>query len=118
MVFWIANDRDAAANLSNDVTLGNRFGRVVGAFRMHVRSDRPYEFLDRWFIKDRYEIDTSKSGDQFSPFDFGNEWTPLAFQSACLSVGVDPDNEYVAESFRTLKISYVAYVQEIEASVG
>ena len=117
MVFWIADDRDATADLSNNIALGNGLRRVVRALCMYIGTDRPDQFLDRRLVKDRYQIHGAKRGDQLGSLPPRHKGTAFSLKSACLSIGVDPDDEHIAKLFGSREIPDVTDVQEVKTPV-
>lgn len=117
MVLWIADDRNATANLSNNVAFGNGLSRIIGAFSVYIGAYGPNQLLDRRLVEYCDEIDCAKGGDQFRALVFGNERTALTLESSGLGIGVDPNDEKIAERFRSLEISNMTYMQEIKTPI-
>jgi hypothetical protein len=49
---------------------------------------------------------------------FRHERTPRPFELSAGRIGVEADDEQVAESPGTLKVTHVAEMQEVEAAIG
>jgi len=118
MIFWVADDRHLSAIGSYHVTLGHRACRVVRAFRMNVGFQSEQEFLDGRFVEDRYKRNGFECCHNFSAFSCRHDWPAVAFLKRNLFVGVNADDEYVAELSCACEVTNVSNMKHVETSVG
>src|SRR5687767_6482927 len=84
---------------------------------MKAGLDREQQFFDRGLFEDRNEIHAAQPRNYCQSFRLRGGRPALAFLRAGLSVAVDRDDEDVAEIRRSLKISQMADVENVEAPV-
>src|SRR6185369_2726281 len=110
MIFRISDDGDLPAVGSYHVTFRYAFSRVIGAFGVNVWLESEEELFDGRLVEDRdvrYRLECSYN---FCPFLRGEHWPARAFLNGDLFVGIDADDEYVAELARACEIAYVSDV--------
>ena len=118
MVFGIADDRHGNPQAFRQRPFGNRLGRVVGPFAMHVGAKFAQHGLHIEFIEDDNVIDRLERGDQFRPRFSGEQRPSRALEGRDRAVAVDSHHEDVPLLLRGLKIAHVAGVQNIKTPVG
>src|SRR6185369_1784807 len=107
MIFWIADDCDLAAVRSYHVAFRYRFRRVVGAFSMNIWLESKQELLDCWFIENFDVGDRLERSDNFSAFRCGQDWAARALLNSDLFVGVNANDQFVAQLSCAREISNV-----------
>jgi hypothetical protein len=118
MIFRIADDCDLTAVGSYHVTLGDAFGRVVGAFRVDVWLEGEEELFDCRLVENRDVGYRLEGGHDLRAFGRGQDWPTGTFLNRDLLVRVDTDDQYVAEFSSAREITDVADVKYVEAAVS
>src|SRR5690349_23617626 len=117
MIFWIADDCDVAAVRSYHVAFRYCFGSVVGAFGMNVWFECEQELFDCRLVEDRDVSDGLERSDNFSAFCCRQDWPARPFLNRDLFVGIDANDQYVAQLSCASEISNVADVKHVEAAI-
>src|SRR6185369_7123752 len=117
MIFWIADDCDLAAVRSYHVAFRDRFRRVVGAFSMNIWLECEQELFDGRLVKNRDVGDRLERSDNFSAFRCGQDRPACSFLNSDLFVGVNANDQYVAQLSCAREISNVADVKHVEAAI-
>lgn len=118
MIFRIADYCHRTTITSYNVTLGHGLGRIVGTFRVYIRSEQEYQLLDRWLVKYRYGIHHSQSSDDLSSLVLGDIGPARAFQRSDLRVRIDGDDQRPAELPGTGQISNMAGMDQVKTAIG
>ena len=93
-------------------------GGVVTAFRIDVRADGVDESGDARFSEKGDVIDAAEGGEDLGAVEFSVDGAGGAFESADRGVGVEGNDEGVAEGASMLEVADVTGVKEVEAAVG
>ena len=118
VILRVADNRDTAAVAFDDVALGDRVERVVGALAVDVRLQRFEQRADGRLGKDDDVVDAAQRRDELGPIGGGQHRPPLPFQRPHRVVVIDRDDQSVCLGGGGLQIADVADVQQVEASVG
>lgn len=118
MVLGIAHNFYSPATGDHFVALGNGLGGVIGAFRMHVRSDLANDRANIRFRENNHGIDIGQGGQNFGAFIGRHQGAAFTFQRADGSIGVDGHNQFPTQLFGGAQIAHMSDVQQIEAAIG
>ncbi len=113
----VADDGRAAAVGEDNAPLGHRLDGVVGALAVHVRAQQHQQPLDRLIPKDHHVVDPTERTDQFGAVLGRQDRPPAPFQQGHRPIVVHRHDEPIGLRRRSLQISHVADVQQIEAAV-
>src|SRR5690606_11972533 len=91
---------------------------VVGALCQHVGQQFGNQLARGVLLEDGHRIHAAERRDQQSPVLGGHERPARALEPAYRIVGVDSDDERVAQGPRLVQVLDVAAVQQVEATVG
>ena len=118
VVFGVADDRHRNPQAFRQGPFGDRLSGVVGTLAMHIRAKLAQHGLRSELLEDDDVIDRLERGDQFCPRFSGEQRPSWALESRDRAVAVNPDHEHVPLLLRSLKIAYVAGVQDIKTPIG
>ena len=118
MIFRIADDCDLAAVRSYHVAFGYGLRSVVGAFGVNVGFEREQELFDCRLVENGNVGDWLERGDDFGAFCCGQDWAAWSFLNSDLLVGVDTDDQDVAQLSGAREISHVADMKHVETAVS
>ena len=118
MVLGIAYNRSSPATGFYFVALGDALGGVIGALGMEVGTNLSDDGAHVVLGKDHNCVNVGESREYFRALLGWHKRTPCTLESAHGTVGVDCHYEFPAQFTRGAQIADVAYVQQIEATVG
>ena len=102
----------------NDVAADDGVFGPVLAFDEHIRLQRGDEIVRGVRIEDDDTVDTLERLEHFRALGLRRDWPRRPLVRADRSVGVEADDQRVAQRAGVLQVSEVADVQEIEDAVG
>ena len=118
MFLRVADDGDANAETVGDGTFWNSFRSVVRALGVNVGAQLLEQFLDVGLVEENHEIDIAQGGNEFQAGVFVQNGTAGAFQAENAGIGIDGDDQDVTLFPGAGKITHVANVQRVKATVG
>lgn len=113
-------DADLGAGLLERGAFGliKVLGSVIAAFDVDVGADG-FEESDRaGFAENDHGVHAGQGGEDGGAVAFGDEGAVGAFELADGAVGIEADDQEVAELFGALEVADVAVVKEVETAVG
>jgi len=118
MVLGIAYNRYSPATGFHFSALGDALGSVVSALGLEVGTDFSNDGAHVVLGKDHNCVYIGEGREYFRAFVGWHKGTTGAFESTHGIVGVDRHDELPAQFTRGAQVADMAYVQQIEASVG
>jgi hypothetical protein len=84
---------------------------------MNIRFEGKQELFDCWFVEDRDVVDRFKCGHNLGAFFCGQDGPARSFLNGDLIIGVNANDQYVAQLSRACEISNVADMKHVETAV-
>jgi hypothetical protein len=106
-----------SATLDDGVAFRHGIGGVISAFGVDVRADLTNDGADIRLRKDDDDIDICECRDNLCPLCSGDPRASCTFQIADGLVGIDGDDQMIAERFRAVKVADVPDMKDIENTV-
>ncbi len=118
MILGIANDLNSATVCEYVIALRDVLASVIGALRLHVRTNLANQRPHIGLVKDHDRVNVGECRNNLRSLLLGHERTPFAFDLAHAGIGIHRDNQFPAERLRPAQIANVPDVQQIEAAIG
>src|SRR6185436_10392487 len=109
---------DPPAACLDDIASHDRVRGPVGALDEHIGLNRRDQVVRCLLVEDDDAVDTGESLEHLRPLGLRRDWTLRPLVGANRPVGVEADNQRVAEGPGLLQVAEVADVQQIEHAVG
>lgn len=118
MVLGISCNSDLATVCLHLFTLRYSRFRVIRALGMDCRMKDLEDARHVWLIKYHNMIHTPQRRDKRHAFSFVENRPPVSFERPYRTIAIDCDHKGISERARPFKVSHMADVKDIEASVG
>lgn len=118
VILGIADDDDAASAGLDFIALGDAFGCIVRALGVKIGANLANECAHIFFWKDYDCIHVGERRQNFSTLLGRHYGSAFALQGANRIIGVDRDKQFAAEIVSGMQIADMAYVQNVEATIG
>lgn len=118
MVLKVAHNFHATAVGQHLVTFRNIIAGVVGAFGLHVRTDLANQCAHIGFLENYDCVYVRESCNNLGAFNGRHQRTAFALQLANGFVGIHRDNQLAPERFRSLQVTHMSDMQQIETTIG
>ena len=109
---------DQASTRLDDVPADDGVLRPVVAFHEDVRLESRNQLMRRRLVEDDHTIDRLQRLEDFDPFGLWGDRASRAFVCPHGSIGIDADDERVAEGAGVLEVAHVAGMEQVEDAVG
>jgi hypothetical protein len=117
MIFWIADDRDAAAVGANRCPFRHGVRGVVGPLAMHVRFQELQERVNGWLGKNHDVIDRAQSRDQLGAIGSRQDGPVGTLVPAHRRIIVDRHDQAIGFAPGRFEVAHVPDVQQVESAV-
>jgi hypothetical protein len=118
MAFFNRCSDDSAAAGLHDVAADDRVFSPVRTFDEDVWSDRRDDLVRRLLIENGDGVHACECGENFGTLGFRSDRPIRSLDRSDGAIGVDADNQRVAERPRVLQVTDMAGVQQVEDAVG
>ena len=118
MILGITHNDYTASTGFDLIALGDALHRVVGALRMKIRTYFADDRAHVVFRKDHDGVHVRQRRQNLRAFFGRHHWPPFALQRAYGSIGIHRNNQFAAELPRSMQVTYVANMEQIENTVS
>ena len=117
MIFWIADDGNAAAVAEDGLALRHGVNGVIGTLAVDVGFQRQQQGRHGWLRKYDDVIHAAQGCHEFRTILFAEDWTASALQTADGSIVIDGNHQPIRFGGGSLQIANMTDVQQVEAAV-
>ena len=108
---------DAAAAGFHDVAANNRVCRPIGALDQHIRTKAGNHLMRGVFVEDHDGVHTIEGIENLGAFALGGDGPATAFNRTNRAIGIQPDDQHIAEGPCLSQIPEMTGMKEIENAV-
>jgi len=97
---------------------GDLFHLVIGSFHQHIRLNEPDQVLGRFFVKEDHSVNKRERSQSYRSGMFVIERAVVAFQCCHGRIGIQSDDQDIAQVGCFRQVLDMSEMQDIETAIG